>query len=146
VVDAERIEGNSDESSGEEKDSESDEGERMEVVEDSEEEAPPLIERRPPSKRVPSTTLRDTFISLISEIKLKSDLGRCTFEEGVRLVVQCLAGKGFVRSDSEETNARKTLKMVKNSTSQEEKKKLMNDLCDRLINLDFSYQSLIIIQ
>lgn len=54
---------------------------------------PPLIERRPPSKRVPSTTLRDTFISLISEIKLKSDLGRCTFEEGVRLVVHSNASQ-----------------------------------------------------
>jgi hypothetical protein len=94
-------------------------------------------DNRRQTKRAPTTTLRDTFLALIDGIKSRSEAGRCTVEEGVRSIVQCLMGKAFVRSDSEEENARRVAKAVKVSSNQEGKMKLLTDLCNRLKNLDF---------
>lgn len=97
-----------------------------------------VYDQRRSSKRAPSTTLRDTFVGLIEGIKSRLVAGRSTDDEAIRAIVQCLAGKAFVRSDSEERNARQAGRAVKEAPSQQEKLTLFNNLCHRFLNLDFS--------
>jgi hypothetical protein len=95
-------------------------------------------DRRPRSKRPPSSTLRDTFVALLKEIKSSVDSGRATTDSGVRSIVNFVAGKAFVRSDFEEENARKVARSIKAEANVEKKMQLFVQLYERLINLDFS--------
>jgi hypothetical protein len=94
--------------------------------------APPV-----PTRRAPSTLLRDTFLGLLGEARNRVESGRITVEEGVRTIIQYLAGKAFVRSNNEEDHARKIGREIKAAKTKEEKLALLIGLCDRLRGLEF---------